>query len=84
MTQPVKKDSNLYRKIILKKADGILIVYDITNKLTFENAENWIKSARDEITKNIPIYLVGNKSDLEEYRKVSIEEGGKLSGGSSI
>ena len=63
----------------IKKANGILIVYDITNKVTFQNAENWIKYARDEMSKNIPMYLVGNKSDLEELRQISIEEGEKLS-----
>ena len=37
-------------KNYIKKADGILVVYDITNKNSFLNVENWIKCAKDELT----------------------------------
>ena len=63
----------------IKKADGIMVIYDITNKETFKNVENWIICAKEEMKKNIPIYLVGNKADLEEDRKISYEEGKSLS-----
>ena len=59
----------------IKKADGILVVYDITNKQSFINVENWIKCAREEITKKIPIFIVGNKSDLEHLRVINKEDG---------
>ena len=63
----------------IKKADGILIVYDITNKLSFKNVENWIKTAKEEINKkNIPIYLIGNKSDLEDEREITTKHGENL------
>ena len=62
----------------IKKADGILVVYDITNKQSFINVENWIKCAKEEITKEIPIYLVGNKSDLEEERMIKTEDGDNI------
>ena len=62
----------------IKKANGILIVYDITNKQSFVNIENWVKCAKEEMTKEIPIYLIGNKSDLEESRVIQREDGENL------
>ena len=62
----------------IKKTNGILIIYDITNKQSFINVENWIKCAKEEITKEIPIYLVGNKSDLEEERMIKTEDGDNI------
>ena len=65
-------------KNYIKKADGILVVYDITNKNSFLNVENWIKCAKDELSLDIPILLIGNKSDLEDERKISYKEGEDL------
>ena len=62
----------------IKKANGILIVYDITNKQSFVNIENWVKCAKEEMTKEIPIYLIGNKCDLEESRVIQREDGENL------
>lgn len=59
----------------IKKANGVLIIYDITNKQSFINVENWVKCVKDEITKKIPIYLIGNKSDLENQRVINSEDG---------
>ena len=58
----------------LKKADGIILVYDITYKKSFENLNRWFKDI-NENTKGMPIILLGNKMDLEENRVVSTEEG---------
>ena len=62
----------------IKKANGILIIYDITNKQSFANIENWVKCAKEEMTKEIPIYLIGNKSDLDDQRVIEKEEGENL------
>ena len=59
----------------IKKANGILVVFDVTNKQSFVNIENWIKCAKEEITKKIPIFLVGNKCDLVERRVIQKEDG---------
>lgn len=51
-------------------------MYDITNHSTFENVELWLKKIRESTdANNVVIMLVGNKSDLEDSRQVSIEEG---------
>ena len=63
----------------IKKADGIFIIYDITNKQSFLNVENWIKTAKEDIKKNVPIYLIANKIDLEDERVISKENGLNLS-----
>ena len=57
-----------------KGANGALIIYDITKKSSFENAEKWLKELRTHCPENIIIMLVGNKCDLAHLRAVSQEE----------
>ena len=65
----------------LKKADGIIIAYDITDNQSFNIAEyEWINQIKnDSSLKEKVIFLVGNKSDLEDQRVISKEEGEELS-----
>ena len=67
-------------KNFYRKADGIIIVYDITNKESFERIQDWVKSVYDntDTYKEIQMIIVGNKIDLEERREVSKEEGLKI------
>ena len=65
-------------KNYIKKADGILVVYDITNRDSFINVESWIKCAKDELGMDIPIVLIGNKSDLDKNRMITYQEGQDL------
>lgn len=58
-----------------KGAKGALVVYDITQKSTFESVDKWIKEVKIMGEQDLIIVLVGNKSDLEEKRQVSINEG---------
>ena len=56
-----------------KGANGILVVYDITNKESFEGLTSWLieiekNSSKDKL-------LIGNKNDLENERKISYNEG---------
>ena len=62
-----------------KGAKGAFIVYDITRKATFENIDKWIADLKINGDSNISIVLIGNKSDLEEKREVTKEEGLKKS-----
>ncbi|XP_046396888.1 ras-related protein Rab-18-like [Ischnura elegans] len=59
-----------------RDARGVIVVYDITRRKSFENVGKWVKEARDEST-DPDIIIVGNKIDLEN-RAVSREEGLKL------
>ena len=65
----------------LKKADGIIIAYDITDNQSFNIAEyEWINQIKnDSSLKEKVIFLVGNKNDLEDQRVISKEEGEELS-----
>ena len=55
-----------------------IIVYDITNKGTFNSVKQWINDCQSYGSKNIHLILVGNKIDLSDSRKVSKEEGIEL------
>ena len=57
-----------------KGAKGALIVYDITQKDSFENINKWMSEVRDKSTKDLKILIVGNKTDLVDERQVSTEE----------
>ena len=67
-------------KNFYRKADGIIIVFDLSNKESFEKIHDWIKSIHDNIDtyKEIQIIIVGNKNDIEE-RQVTKDEGIKIS-----
>jgi small GTP-binding protein len=68
--------------IKIKKMDGLIYVYDITDKESFNSLINKIQKVKDEsdlLCRVIPSVLVGNKVDLDDNeRKVTFEEGEKL------
>ena len=55
-----------------------LVVYDITNKDSFKNILNWIQDCKNQSPKTIFMVLVGNKSDLNDKREVSYDDGKDL------
>jgi small GTP-binding protein len=55
-----------------------IIVYDITNKQSFNNINTWIDDCKNQSPKTIFFVLVGNKSDLENKRQVNYNEGLKF------
>ena len=60
-------------------AQGVVMVYDITRKDTFENIREWLKEVDIFTTKeNVIKVLVGNKIDLEKSRKVSRNDGSEF------
>ena len=58
-----------------KGGNGILVVYDITDRESFENLNSWLIEIEKNANKNVYKLLIGNKCDLEEKRKVSYQEG---------
>ena len=70
-------------KNLFSRVQGIIIVYDITNKQSFLNIPNWIKLIKEE-NDNIPYTLAGNKCDLKRERVVQEEEGEKFSQDNNI
>ena len=65
-------------KNFYRNSDGVIIIYDVTNKSSFEKVQEWVQSIGEytDSEKNIQKVLVGNKIDLS--REVSTEEGQKL------
>ena len=63
---------------LIKSADGIFLMYDITNRKTFEELDGWIKSIKESKESDFPIILIGKKCDLEKERIVKKKEGEKL------
>ena len=53
----------------IKKANGILLIYDISEKITFNNLENWMEDIKEENDEKMPIVLIGNKCDLRDEKK---------------
>lgn len=61
-----------------RNAQAIVIVYDITNLKSFDNAKQWIRETELYVDSDVLCVLVGNKSDLYEHRKVQYYDGHKL------
>ena len=61
-----------------KKANGIVLMYDVTNLTSFKNIQNWISQINENVTESVIIILIGNKIDLEESRVVKYEVGKKV------
>ena len=62
-----------------RKADCCLLVYDISDKYSFDQLKDYfIETIKEKCKKNIQIILLGNKTDLEDKRQVSAEEGANL------
>ena len=63
----------------LNNTNGIIFVYDITNRESFNQLRNWIKNVKNKINLDeIPFIIFGNKLDLSEKRMVDSEEGKTL------
>ena len=56
-------------KSFMQGADGILFVYDITSKKSFDSIKNWIRQTED-VNGSFQKIIVGNKSDLSNKREV--------------
>ena len=62
-----------------KGADGIILIYDITNRNSFEELDHCFNEIIYCYSKYIPIFLVGNKMDDENRRKITFAEGEEFS-----
>ena len=52
-----------------KNADGVILMFDVTNKESFEHISNWCKEIKEKSKKDIEILIVGNKIDLPDRYK---------------
>ena len=56
----------------------ILVVFDVTERKSFQNVTTWVECIDKFAKSNVLRILVGNKTDLEDKRVVTNEEGKKL------
>ena len=68
-----------------KGANGVLLVYDISSRKSFQRVDFWLKELKDNNRiEDLFICLVGNKIDLEDKRTISTEEGKKYADNNNI
>ena len=59
-----------------KGANGVLLIYDIGNRKSFQRIDFWLKELKENNRiDELFVCLVGNKSDLEDKRVITTEEG---------
>lgn len=61
-----------------KGAHGIVVVFDITERNSFEHVQNWFQEIKKNAGETVVKILVGNKVDLQESRAVQKSEGEAL------
>uniref|UniRef100_A0A1I8IPG8 Ras-related protein Rab-14 n=1 Tax=Macrostomum lignano TaxID=282301 RepID=A0A1I8IPG8_9PLAT len=59
-------------------AAGALMVYDISRRSTYNHLSSWLTDARNLTLPNTVIFMIGNKSDLDNQRDVTFEEAKKF------
>ncbi|VDM16220.1 unnamed protein product [Hydatigera taeniaeformis] len=59
-------------------AHGIIVVYDVTSEESFRNLGLWMEEIKRHARSDVIKILVGNKSDLEDRRKVTYEQGAEF------
>ncbi len=74
----------------IRDAAVIVTVYDVgsmsraflatVDKVSFNNVPQWVRDAKETRGNDVKIVLVGNKTDVEDKRQVTAEEGSKLAG----
>jgi Ras-related protein Rab-1A len=64
---------NKARKNFYKGAQGMIIVFDLTNRETFNNVKAWHDDATS-VLGSVPCHVIGNKLDMSDQRSVDDEE----------
>ena len=52
-----------------------ILVYDVSNRESFEHISSWVEDCLAQSPKTVFMILVGNKSDLNDYRQITFQEG---------
>ncbi|XP_061173051.1 ras-related protein Rab-13-like [Saccostrea echinata] len=65
-------------KQFYRRAQGIILVYDITSKMSFEAVPKWLDYVKQFAREDVSVLLMGNKKDKEDNRQVAEEEAKKF------
>ena len=66
----------VYRSLIssfYRNSSLAILVYSIDNENSFQNLEAWLNEIKTQANPETKIFLIGNKSDLENQRKIPID-----------
>ena len=81
INDPVEEEKlGKYTKNYYKDAHGAIIVFDITNKQSFNNVKNYLEEIDSNAPRDISICIIGNKYDLFSSRVVEKEDVQKIAG----
>ncbi|OHT15916.1 small GTP-binding protein [Tritrichomonas foetus] len=61
-------------KAYFRSAIGVMLVFDLTDRKSFDDLNQWLSDVHAHCDTNAVVTLIGNKSDLEDSRKVSESE----------
>ncbi|GAU97671.1 hypothetical protein RvY_08927 [Ramazzottius varieornatus] len=59
--------------IYYRDSNGAILTYDITDDDSFQKVKNWVKELKKMLGTDIMLTIIGNKTDLEKQRNVSVE-----------
>ncbi|XP_030898795.2 ras-related protein Rab-44 isoform X2 [Melopsittacus undulatus] len=65
-------------KQFFRKADGVVLMYDITSEYSFLDVQYWLSCIQEGAEDGVAILLLGNKSDCAAERQVPMEQGERL------
>ncbi|XP_044299924.1 uncharacterized protein LOC123030225 isoform X2 [Varanus komodoensis] len=65
-------------KQFFRKADGVVLMYDITSEYSFANVRYWLHCIQEGAGKGVIILLLGNKTDCVKERRVSTQDAAYL------
>ena len=51
----------------------MFLTYDITRDETFDNLRSWLKEIKQHAAEDVRVYLIGNKSELEDSREITFD-----------
>ena len=60
-------------RIFYRGAHCVLLTYDVTREDTFASLSQWMSDLKQHAPEDVLIYMVGNKSEMEEQREVTYE-----------
>eukprot|EP01107_Rhizomastix_libera_P012891 TRINITY_DN3375_c0_g1_i4.p1 TRINITY_DN3375_c0_g1~~TRINITY_DN3375_c0_g1_i4.p1 ORF type:complete len:215 (-),score=43.37 TRINITY_DN3375_c0_g1_i4:24-626(-) len=63
--------------IYYRDSHGAVLVYDITDRSSFDRVQGWVKELRRAVGEDISLFIAGNKADLDRQRVVSLDEAAK-------
>ncbi|KAJ9565405.1 hypothetical protein OSB04_001371 [Centaurea solstitialis] len=66
-----------YRAVIsayYRGAVGVMLLYDMTNRQSFDRTTRWLEEARQHVRKDTVIMLIGNKCDFTSLREVPVKD----------